>query len=369
MKVALVHDHLMQEGGAEKVLEVLAEMFPQAPIYTLMYDQKLIDKYFPGRRIEASIVQRIPGGRKFYRWFMPFMPMAVEFFDLESFEVVISDSSSFAKGVITSPDTLHICYCHTPTRYIWSDTHQYINELKYNKYFKKIISLVLNYIRIWDRLAADRADVFLTNSKTSRRRIRKYYKREAEIVYPSIEEDKFNISENYKDYFLAGCRLVPYKRIDQVVKAFKENGLKLKIFGEGLDLDRLKEIAQEATNIEFLGRVSDEERGKLYAECLAYINPQKEDFGITMVEAMASGRPVIALAQGGALETVIPNKTGILYPKETVAALSRAIEEFRSQSFDPQTIRQHALQFSTENFKARINSIILREHKKHIAIN
>lgn len=364
MRVALVHDHLMQDGGAEKILEALAEMFPNAPIYTLMYNDKLVEKNFPGRKIEASIIHKMPLGRRRYRWFMPFMPMAIEFFDLSGYDLVISDSSSFAKGVITSPDTLHICYCHTPTRYLWSDTHQYINELRYNKYLKKIISLILNYVRIWDKLAADRVDKYITNSKTSQKRIAKYYKRQAKIIYPSVDINDFYISEKNENFFLAGCRLVPYKRIDIVVKAFKKLGLKLKIFGEGIDIGRLKEIAQNAPNIEFLGRVSDKEKFELYSKCQAYINPQKEDFGITIIEAMASGRPVIALRKGGALETVIENKTGIFFENETADDIARAIKNFQADNFNPRAIREHAKQFSHENFKRQIREFVREEYLK-----
>ena len=191
MKVALVHDHLAQDGGAEKVLKVFSDMFPEAPIYTLLYEKKQVNKYFKDKRIETSIIQRLPGGVKHYQWYLFFMPIAVEFFDLSEYDLIISDTSSFAKGVITSPNSLHICYCHTPTRYLWSDTHQYINELKYNKYFKKIISLVLNRIRIWDRLAADRVDLFIANSKTVQKRIVKYYRRPSTLIYPPVETEKF----------------------------------------------------------------------------------------------------------------------------------------------------------------------------------
>lgn len=368
MKVALVHDHLMQDGGAEKVLQVLMKMYPDAPIYTLMYDKKIIKKYYQGKDIEASIIQKLPGGRRFYRWFMPFMPMALEFFDFTGYDVVISDSSSFAKGVITKPETLHICYCHTPTRYLWSDTHQYINDLNFNKYFKKVISLSLNYIRMWDKLAADRVDYFITNSKTSQKRITKYYKRESEIIYPSIEENKFNISKDVEDFYLAGCRLVPYKKLDLIIRAFKENGKKLKIFGDGIDLERLVDIADGAPNIEFLGRISDEERTKLYSTCKAYINPQKEDFGITMVEAMASGRPVIAFGEGGATETIIPQKTGLLYNTSSEKCLNDTIKEFETIKFDPNFIRKHALKFSTENFKNQITKFVNKKLEEFRAI-
>ena len=361
MKVALIHDHLAQDGGAEKTLKVLSEVFPEAPIYTLLGDKRNIDKYYQGREVKTSIIQKLPFSVRHYQWYMPLMPMAVEFFDLSDFDIVVSDTSSFAKGVITKPDTFHICYCHTATRYLWSDTHQYISELRYNKYFKKIISLVLNYVRIWDKLAADRVDVFATNSLTSQKRIKKYYRRESEIIHPPVETNKFYISPAQDDYFLAGCRLVPYKRIDNVILAFKESGLRLKIFGDGIDMDRLQEIANGANNIEFLGRVSDEERSLLYSKCQAYINPQKEDFGITIVEAMASGRPVIALKSGGAVETIIEGKTGIFIDNDYPKTIVKAVKDFDGRRFNPDEIRSHALQFSEDNFKKKIKQFI--DHK------
>jgi glycosyltransferase involved in cell wall biosynthesis len=216
MKVALIHDHLAQDGGAEKVLKVLADMFPEAPIFTLLYEKKNADKYYRHRQIETSIIQKLPGGVSHYQWYMPFMPMAVEFYDLTGYDLVISDSSSFAKGVITPTGTLHICYCHTPTRYLWSDTHQYIYDLKYNKYFKKVISLVLNYIRMWDKLAADRVDEYIANSRFVAKRIKKYYKRESTVIYPPVETGQFKIAEAVGDYFLIGGRLAPYKKVDIV---------------------------------------------------------------------------------------------------------------------------------------------------------
>src|SRR3989339_93271 len=332
MKVALIHDHLCQEGGAEKVLEVFSRIFPKAPIFTLTYEKNKTDKNFPGRSIRPSIIQKIPGGISHYRWFMPVMPMAIEFFDLREFDVVLSSTSSFAKGVITSPNALHICYCHTPTRYLWSDTHQYINDLKYNKYFKKVISLALNYVRIWDKLAADRVDFYL--------------------------------SEKQEDYYLAGCRLVPYKKIDIMIEAFLENGLPLKIFGDGIDRERLQAIAGEAKNIEFLGRVTDKEKSELYSKCRAFINPQLEDFGITPVEAMASGRPVIALGEGGSLESIVDGETGVFFKKSNKNDLNEAIKRLNGISFDSQKIRQHAKKFSEENFIKQIKETIEEEYKK-----
>ncbi len=365
MKAALIHDHLAQDGGAEKVLKVLAEMFPAAPIYTLLYEPDNVAKNFSGRHIETSIIQKLPGGIRHYKWYLYFMPMAVEFFDLRPYDLVISDASAFSKGVITAPDTIHICYCHTPTRYLWSDAHEYLNELPYNKWLKKIISLVLGRLRLWDYSAAQRVDYFIANSRTVAARIKKYYRRDSAIIYPPVETERFSLSDLSRQapaerYFLAGCRLAPYKRIDLVIEAFKGLGpdYRLKIFGDGIDLPRLKNLAAGRENIEFLGRISEEEKARLFAGAQAFINPQEEDFGITVVEAMASGRPVIAYQKGGATETVIAGKTGLFFSEQSAAALAAAIKSFKSADFSPADIRRHAEQFSVANFKRRMQEFI-----------
>jgi len=365
MKVALIHDHLAQDGGAEKVLKVLAEMFPEAVIYALLADKVKTEKYLKGRRIDTSIIQRLPGGVRHYKWYLPLMPMAVEFFDLREYDLVISDTSSFAKGVITLPDTPHICYCHTPTRYLWSDAHQYLNELKYNKWLKKVISTILVRLRMWDFLAAARVDYFIANSKTVAKRITKYYRRDSQVIYPPVETEHFFVSDLStqaveEKYFLIGCRLVPYKRVDIVVEAFKKLGAdyKLKVFGDGLDLEHLKEIAGEATNIEFLGRVSDDEKAVLYSRAQAFINPQEEDFGITPVESMASGRPVIAYRKGGVTETVIEEKTGLFFDQQSADSLVEVVKKFKSSDFNPEEIRSHAEQFSVARFQKEIADFI-----------
>lgn len=371
MKVALIHDHLAQAGGAEKVLKVLTEMFPEAPIYTLLYEKKNVDKNFAGRHIETSVIQRLPGGVKHYKWYLFFMPMAVEFFDLRDFDLVISDASAFAKGVITSPDTLHICYCHTPTRYLWSDAHQYLNELKYNKWMKKIISLTLGRLRLWDYAAAQRVDHFIANSATVQKRISKYYRRDSEIIYPPVETDKFKIADlsrqsRQERYFLLGCRLAPYKRADIVVQAFKAlgDGFNLKIFGDGLDLPRLRRLAGGASNIEFLGRVDEDKKAELYANALAFINPQEEDFGITAVEAMAAGRPVLAYRRGGATETVIEDKTGLFFDEQTPAAVMALLRRFLAdldsgrKTWNSRDIKEHAALYSVTEFKRQLSAFI-----------
>lgn len=363
MKVALIHDHLAQDGGAERVLRALAEMFPEAPIFTLLYEKKNAAKYYRHRYIETSIIQKLPGGISHYQWYMPFMPMAVEFFDLRDYDLVISDSSSFAKGVITSSHTLHICYCHTPTRYLWSDTHQYINELKYNKYFKKIISLALNYIRMWDRLAADRVDKYIANSGFVAKRIKKYYKKDSFVIYPPVETDQFKIADSVGDYFLIGGRLAPYKRIDLAIEAVKKTGKKLKIYGDGIDLARLKKIAKGYANIEFLGLVDEAAKAELYSRCLAFIYPQEEDFGITAVEAMASGRPVIAFKRGGALETVEDGVSGVFFNEQTADSLAQAINNFDASKFNPEIIKQRAERFSVERFKKKIKEFVDKEYE------
>ncbi|MDD4412178.1 MAG: glycosyltransferase [Patescibacteria group bacterium] len=366
MKVALIHDHLAQDGGAEKVLKVLAEMFPEAPIYTLLYEPSNAAKYFKNRIINTSIIQRTPFGVSHYKWFMPFMPMAVEFFNLSQYDLVISDTSSFAKGVITSQKTPHLCYCHTPTRYLWSDTHSYVDELKYNKYIKKIIGLSLNNLRVWDRAAADRVDFFVANSKFIAKRIKKYYRRESDIIYPPVEVDRFNVVENKEDYYLAGGRLVPYKRFDLLISAFKKTGRNLKIFGDGPDYDRLVQLAGAADNIEFLGRVSDEAKARIYGNAKAFLNPQEEDFGITMVEAHACGTPVIALASGGALEIVVDQETGLFFENQTVDAVNKTVDIFEKQVFDVHKIRARAEEFSIESFKEKMTKKItqvLEEYK------
>lgn len=369
MRVALVHDHLAQDGGAEKVLKVFSDMFKEAPIYTLLYEEENVNKHFRDKKIETSIIQKLPGGVKHYQWYLPFMPMAVEFFDLRSFDLVISDTSSFAKGVITSPDSLHICYCHTPTRYLWSDTHQYISELKYNKWFKKIIAITLNSLRIWDLAAASRVDVFIANSKTVQKRITKYYHRDSVVIYPPVETHRFAVKDRSvipsdDRYFLAGCRLAPYKRVDILVEAFKKLGgdYRLKIFGDGVDMKRLKKIADGASNIEFLGRVGEEEKADLYSGAEAFLNPQEEDFGITVVESMAAGRPVIAYRKGGATETVIEGETGAFFDVQDADSVYRVVKDFKADDFTPEKIKAHAEQFSVSNFKKQIEDFIA-EHK------
>jgi len=361
MKVALVHDFLIQNGGAEAVLKIFSEMFPEASIFTLVYDKNKIDVFFKNKKIIPSFIQKMPLGKTKYQWFLPLMPLAIEELNLMDYDLIISSSSAFANGVITNPDAMHICYCHTPTRYLWTDSHDYIKGLKYNFLIKKIIPIALNKIRIWDRLAAERPNYFISNSKCVQKRIKRYYNRESLIIYPPVESNKFSISHNIetdkqKGYFLIGGRLVSYKKYDLVVKAFNKLGMGLKIFGEGPEFKRLKKMARD--NIEFLGRVNDDKRKELYKNAIAFLNPQEEDFGITTVESMASGRPVIAYSAGGALETIIEGKTGVFFNEQNWASLADTIIKFKPQQFNPEEIRQYAKKFDVDNFKGQIKEFV-----------
>lgn len=356
MKITLVHDYLIQYGGAEKVLEALCEIFPNAPIYTLLYDPKLVSERFPNRKIHSSFLQKIPFIIKHHRSFLTLMPLAIEQFDFSKYDLVISDSASFAKGIITNPPTTHICYCYTPTRYLWDDCHRYLSDFRLPILVKKMAPYFLSRLRIWDYYASDRPDFFIANSEFVRQRIKKYYKKDSIAIYPPVGTDEFYISNGAKDYFLMVGRLLPYKKFDFVVKVFSENGLPLKVIGEGPEKKRLKKLA--GRNIEFLGFLEDESLKKYYTECKALIFPQEEDFGIVPLEAMASGRPIIAYKAGGALETIVDGKTGVFFEKQEKQFLLDAISRFDKINWNPEEIREHAKKFDKEVFKKNILELL-----------
>ncbi len=356
MRIALVHDYLVQDGGAERVLGAFQEIWPKAPTYALLHDPSRMGANFRGKEIRTSFLQNVPFALKRYKWFMPLMPMATERHDVSGFDVVLSSTSAFAKGIITRPDTLHVCYCHTPTRYLWSDTHSYVNELGLPGPIRKLVPLMLTFIRVWDRLAADRVDRFIANSDTVGRRIRKYYQRDSDVIHPPVETSRFFIAPKIGDYYVAGGRLVAYKRFDVVVRAFNKLGIKLKIFGEGPEMAKLRAMARP--NIEFVGRVGEREKAELYAKAIAYLHPQEEDFGITAVEAMASGRPVIAYRKGGAVETVIEGRTGVFIEEQSWEELANQIIRFEPERFDPRAIRAHAQAYDTGIFKEKIRKYV-----------
>ena len=355
MKVALLHDYLNQAGGAERVLLALTKLYPEAPIYTLIHDPKTLSG-FDDKKVKTSFLQKMPWAKSKTRWFLPMMPTAVEELNLNNYDLVISSSSALIKGVITQPQTLHICYCHTPTRYLWSEAHSYAKEIKEGRLVKHFLPFLLNKLRSWDQLASQRVDHFIANSNFVAQRIKNYYDRESTVIYPPVDTENFYISKDLGNYYLAAGRLKPYKKIDLVVKAFNKLNLPLKIIGTGEEEDKLRKMAKP--NIEFLGPVSEEKKREYFSQCLAFINPQEEDWGITPIEAMASGRPVIAYGQGGVLETVIDNKTGKFFEEQSWEALIDTILHFNHKDFDPQAIKHHAEQFNTQYFYQKIKEFV-----------
>ena len=347
--IALVHDYLLQDGGGERVLKSLQDLYPEAPTYTLFYDKERAHGSFRHRDIRVSELQKWPfvNGRE--SWALPFMPMATEHIDLSGFDVVISSSNSFAKGVITAPGAFHLCYLHTPARFLWEDRVRYVHDLALPRMIKRLLPHFLFRLRQWDRLAAERPDVILTNSQTSRARIRRYYGREADVLYPPVDISGIpKPTKREGRYWLTGGRLVGYKRFDLTVRAFAKMNVPLKIFGVGPELNHLKKIAGPKT--EFLGHVTDEQKIHLYHDAIGFIHPQVEDFGITAIEAMASGKPVIAYGEGGASETVLPGVTGEHLEAQTWADIGNAVIRFDASKYDPDIIRKHAERFSTEQF-------------------
>ena len=368
MKIALVHDYLVQCGGAERVLECFTELFPYAPIYTLVYNKKAMHGVFEGKDIRTSFIQKLPFSKGSHRIFPQFMPMAIEQFDFSAYDIVLSDSSSFAKGIITGPETLHICYMHTPMRYAWDDCQKYTSDFSFPNLVKKFVPFVMNYIRLWDRVSAERVDLFISNSNFVAKRIRKYYKKESIVIHPPVNTDKFrlqkktNTSDGQSDegYFLIVGRMLAYKKNDIVIEAFNRLGLKLKVSGRGPELKRLKKMAKP--NIEFLGRIPDDELVACYANCRAFIFPQEEDFGIVAIEAMASGRPIIAFKGGDIPEHMEEGNMGIFFDKQTPEDIVEAVKKFKDDDYDREYIRSKVLKFNKENFKTRIMEYISIEY-------
>ena len=356
MRVALIHDFLTQYGGAEKVLEAFHEIWPEAPIFTLFYNQELMGERFSDCDIRVSPIQNLPLAKKRYRWYLPLMPSAIERFNLKNFDLVISDCSAYSKGVITRPGTCHISYLHTPTRYLWLDSHEYLDSLKGGeRIVGKFLAPILTQLRIWDRQAAQRPDYLIVNSNSIAEKVKHYYQRQSKVIYPPVETVKFKISKKIDNYFLIVSRLRPYKKVDLAIEAFNQLKMPLKIIGMG-DIKDLKKIA--GPNIEFLGFVSEKEKADYLSLCQALIFPQKEDFGITAVEAMAAGRPVIAYKAGGALETVVDGQTGRFFDEQTWESLAEAVIKFKSEDFNPEKIREHASKFSKKRFKKEIKDFV-----------
>ena len=351
MRIALVHDWLNQYGGAERVLEALHELFPQAPIYTSMFGPDRMPDAYRSWDIRTSFMQRLPFITSRYQMYLPFYPLAAESFDLSGYDMVISDSSGFCHGIVTRPETFHLTYCHAPPRYVWG-LNQYLTRESVGRLPRLVLPALISALRIWDQQAAQRPDRYVANSAATARRVAKYYGREATVIYPPVDVQSARITESVGDYLLVVSRLIPYKRVDLAVEACSLLGRSLVVVGDGRDRAALESKA--GPTVRFLGHVTREELNRLVASCQALLFPGEEDFGIVPVEAQAAGRPVIAFAGGGALETVVEGQTGLFFERQDVESLSEAIRRFDPRAFDPERIRQHALQFDTVVFRERI---------------
>ncbi|MDQ3388483.1 MAG: glycosyltransferase, partial [Gemmatimonadota bacterium] len=353
MKVAITTDWLNSFGGAERVLIQLHALFPEAPIYTTLYDPRGLPPRMQGWDVRPSFIQRLPFSRKYHQNYLPLMQMAFEQFDMSEYDLVITTNSACAKGVITRPGAVNLCYCYTPCRYLWDLYHEYTREHR----GRMLIAPVAHWMRMWDRMAADRVDAFVSISHEVAARVRHHYRRDSEVIYPPVDVDRIRPTDRAPEgFYLVVSRLVPYKRIDLAVAACTRLGRRLLVVGDGPERRRLEKMA--GPGIEFLGRRPDEELAELYGRCSGFLFPGWEDFGIAPVEAQAAGRPVIAYGRGGALETVLEGTTGVLFDDQNVDEMVAAIERFERLSFDPEVCRRNAERFDSAEFRSRITRAI-----------
>ena len=359
LKVALVHDFLVKLGGAERVLKVLADMYPDAPIYTLLYDEEACGTEFKKDRVRPSFLQKAPAFlRKRQKFLFPWMPRAIEAFDFSDFDLVISSSNAFAHGILVPSHTLHVSYCHSPMRYAWDYAHEYLKEQKITGLKAFVIERMMMNVRMWDSLASDRVDYYIANSKHVQKRIRKYYRKDSEVLYPAVDTRKFKPEKKNEDYFLIVSALTPFKKIDLAVELFNKIGKRLVVIGSGAQMDYLKSLA--GPTVEILGRKEDATVREYLENCRGYILPAEEDFGIAPVEAMACGKPVLAFGKGGALETVIPGVTGEFFYEATVESMEDGLGRLivNEKKYDAETIHKHANQFSKQHFVEHFEKLL-----------
>lgn len=354
MRVALVHDYLINSRGGERLFLCIAELFPDADIYTLIYSGARTPVEFRSRHIHTSFAQRLPLAARLDKLYFPLYPFAVEQFDLRDYDLVISSTSAWSHGVLTQPETCHIGYFLSPFRYAW---HWYHDFMQSNRGVKRwVLAYLLSKIRQWDISAAKRVDYFAAISNNVRLRILKYYRQDAQVIYPPVNTRLFRVAADHEDFFLIVSALVPYKRVDIAVRAFTDLGLPLVVIGEGTERRRLEGLA--GPNVKFLGALGDEAVRDFYSRCRAFVFTANEDYGLTPLEAQASGRPVIAYGAGGALETVQGGITGVFYPEQSPEALMDTVTAFCKLSLDPSTIRAHAERFDIVHFRARFGTFI-----------
>lgn len=362
MKTAFVHDWLTTLAGAEKVLESMTEIF-SGPIYTLVQNKKKLEgSSFENKEIISSFIQKFPFATEKYRNYLPFFPLAIEQFDLRSYDLILSSSHAVAKGVLTHPEQLHICYCHTPMRYAWDLYHQYLFEGSFHKGIKgKFVKFILHYLRMWDLSSAARVDHFVANSRFVAKRINKLYGKPADVIYPPVDTDFFQFYPKKETYYVTASRMVPYKKMDLIVEAFSNMpDKKLVVIGDGPEMSKVRQKAK--SNIELVGYQSNDNLRELMQRAKAFIFAAVEDFGILPLEAQSCGTPVIAFGKGGVKETVIEGKTGIFYDEQTPLALQKAVERFEKMVFNPQVIRQHAELFHGARFKEQLKNYVLEKY-------
>jgi glycosyltransferase involved in cell wall biosynthesis len=356
MRIAIVHYWLLNMRGGEKVVESLCRLLPEADLFTLFYDPNRVSRTIRSRVVHTSFLQPL---RRQYRSLLPLMPMALENFDLSDYDLVISSESGPAKGVIVRSDARHVCYCHTPMRYLWELYPAHRKEWTRSFVKRALLTPLTHYLRLWDYASAARVDEFVANSENTRRRIHRSFRREAMVIHPPVEVDSFYWKPP-SDYHLVVSELVPYKRIDAAIRVFSRSGRRLRIVGDGPEFKALKRIA--APNVEFCGRVGDQELRELYARCLALVMPGEEDFGIAAVEALASGKPVVALGKGGVTEAVPARDPvgGVLYADNSDAALRNAVDEMENvyDLIHPQALQSWALQFSEAEFARKMEALL-----------
>jgi glycosyltransferase involved in cell wall biosynthesis len=364
-RIAIVHEYLTRMGGAEKVVKVLSDLFPSARIFTLLYDAKNCGADFPSWKVEKSRLQNFPQFlRKRPKFLLPFIRTAVEEWDFSDYDLVLTSSSAFAHGIITPLHARNICYCHSPARFLWDYTHEYQRERGLRGFKKIIVGRMLKDLRIWNRLSAQRVDRWLANSQTVQSRIQKYYRTDADVVHPPVEISKLKMSGHHENYFLIVSQLTSYKRIDLAISVFNKLRRRLVIVGDGPQRKFLEGIA--GPTIEFHGWKSDVEVAELLKNCRGFIFPGEDDFGMAPVEAMASGKPVLAFGKGGATETVVQKKTGILFDEQSPESLEQGLADLlaNEKKFQPPKIRAHAKQFSRAEFERKIQKVVEEEWKK-----
>jgi glycosyltransferase involved in cell wall biosynthesis len=350
-KIALVHDYFIQMGGAERVAAAMHDSFPAAPIYTTVALPHRLPKELRSADIRTSAMQHLPGMEQRFRQYFMLYPFAVEHFDLSEYDLIFSSSSGYAKGVRRRKNAIHVCYCHTPMRWVWR-YEDYVARESFGRVAKSLLPISLWGLKKWDLRAAQQPNYYIANSRLVAERIKQTYGREAFVIPPPIDVDRFQMSAQIEDYYLVLSRLVSYKRIDLAIEACKRLGRRLVIIGDGPDRQRLEKLAGPET--EFLGRQSDSQVNRYASRCRALLFPGEEDFGMVPLEVNAAGRPVIAFRGGGAIETVVPGVTGVFFKKPTSAALVEAIEDFESLTWDQQILRRHAEKFDRSVFAFRV---------------